>query len=70
MNEAFEKTAYELTENIPVGTYTMVQPPDGGMGQFRFLSKRFLEMTGLDRAAAIADPADREVIEGDLATIP
>ena len=56
MNEAFEKTAYELTENIPVGTYTMVQPPDGGMGQFRFLSKRFLEMTGLDRAAAIADP--------------
>jgi PAS domain S-box-containing protein len=56
VNEALEKTAYKLTENIPVGTYTMVQPPDGGMGQFRFLSKRFLEMTGLDRAAAIADP--------------
>lgn len=29
VNEALEKTAYELTENIPVGTYTMVQPPGG-----------------------------------------
>ena len=34
----------------------MVQPPGGGMGQFRFLSKRFLEMTGLDRESAVADP--------------
>lgn len=56
VNVALEKTAYELTENIPVGTYTMVQPPGGGMGQFRFLSRRFLEMTGLDRESAIADP--------------
>jgi len=56
VNEALEKTAFELTENIPVGTYTMVQPPGGGMGQFRFLSRRFLEMTGLDRESAVADP--------------
>lgn len=58
VNEVLEKTAFELTENIPVGTYTMVQPPGGGMGQFRFLSKRFLEMSGLDRELTIADPAN------------
>lgn len=51
-----ERTAYELTENLPVGTYTMVQPPDGGLAQFRFMSTRFLELTGLDREQAFADP--------------
>jgi len=56
VHKNFEREAYELTENIPVGTYTMVQPPGGGMGHFHFLSKRFLEITGLDRESAIADP--------------
>lgn len=56
MKPDFHKEAFELTENIPVGTYTMVQPPTGGMGRFCFLSKRFLEMTGLDRAATMEDP--------------
>jgi len=56
LKQDFHKTAFELTENIPVGTYTMVQPPSGGMGRFCFLSKRFLEMTGLDRATAVEDP--------------
>ncbi len=51
-----EKTAYELTENIPVGTYTMVQPPQGGMAYFAFMSTRFLELTGLTREEAQADP--------------
>jgi len=51
-----EQTAYDLTENIPVGTYTMVQPPDGGMARFEFMSTRFLELTGLEREAARADP--------------
>ena len=51
-----ERTAYELTENLPVGTYTMVQPPDGGMAQFRFMSTKFLELTGLTRERAYADP--------------
>lgn len=56
MSHALERVAFELTENIPVGTYTMVQPPGGGMGRFSFLSKRFLEMTGLDRESALSDP--------------
>lgn len=51
-----ERTAYELTENLPVGTYTMVQPPEGGLAQFRFMSTKFLELTGLTREAAYADP--------------
>nr|WP_274608864.1 diguanylate cyclase [Lamprobacter modestohalophilus] len=50
-----EKTAYELTENIPIGTYTMVQPADGGMAKFAFMSSRFLELTGLSRAEAVTD---------------
>jgi PAS domain S-box-containing protein len=56
MREQLERTAYELTENIPVGTYTMVQPPHGGMAYFSFMSTRFLELTGLERSAAEADP--------------
>jgi len=51
-----ERTAYELTENLPVGTYTMVQPPEGGLAQFRFMSTRFLALTGLTREEAYADP--------------
>ena len=51
-----ERTAYELTENLPVGTYTMVQPPDGGLAQFRFMSTRFLALTGLTREEAYRDP--------------
>ena len=50
-----EQTAYDLTENIPVGTYTMVQPADGGMARFAFMSSRFLELLGLDRDVAAAD---------------
>lgn len=56
LSSEIDKFSYELTENIPVGVYSMIQPATGGMGHFHFLSKRFLEMTGLDRAAAIADP--------------
>jgi PAS domain S-box-containing protein len=56
LQEQLERTAFELTENIPVGTYTMVQPPHGGMAYFSFMSTRFLELTGLERSAAEADP--------------
>jgi len=56
LREQLERTAFELTENIPVGTYTMVQPPHGGMAYFSFMSTRFLELTGLERSAAEADP--------------
>ena len=51
-----ERVAYELTENIPVGTYTMVQPASGGMAFFSFMSTRFLELTGLEREEAASDP--------------
>ena len=56
LHERLHRTAYDLTESIPVGTYTMVLPPSGGMGRFSFMSTRFLELTGLDREAAAADP--------------
>jgi|GEM_PF-3556029 len=51
-----EQTAYELTENIPVGTYTMVLRPGEPMAHFSFMSRRFLELTGLDREEAAANP--------------
>lgn len=51
-----EKTAYELTHHIPVGTYTMVLPPGSAMAHFAFMSDRFLEISGLDRQTAIANP--------------
>jgi len=54
--EQLERTAYELTENIPVGTYTMVLKPDDPLGKFSFMSTRFLELTGLERAEAESDP--------------
>lgn len=56
LQAAVERTAYELTDNIPVGTYTMVQPPDGGIGRFEFLSERFLEICGLAAEEARSDP--------------
>jgi PAS domain S-box-containing protein len=53
---SLENSAFEVTENIPAGTYTMVQPPGGGFARFTFLSSRFLEMCGLTREAAERDP--------------
>lgn len=53
---ALAETALSVTEAIPVGTYTMVLPPDGGMASFSFMSERFLEIAGLEREAAEADP--------------
>ncbi len=50
------RTALDITEAIPVGTYTMVLEPNAGMAQFRFMSERFLELTGLRREDALADP--------------
>jgi len=51
-----ERTAYEVTQNIPVGTYTMVLPPGGAMAKFSFMSSRFLELCGLERQAAEENP--------------
>lgn len=51
-----QRAAFELTENIPVGTYTMVQPPGGGLAYFSFMSTRFLELTGLTADQARENP--------------
>ena len=53
---ALERTAFEVTENIPVGTYTMVLPPGAALAHFSFMSERFLALCGLDRETAAADP--------------
>jgi diguanylate cyclase (GGDEF)-like protein/PAS domain S-box-containing protein len=48
--------ALAITEAIPVGTYTMHLPPEGGMASFGFMSERFLQICGLNRETAAADP--------------
>jgi len=53
---ALAEKALVITEAIPVGTYTMVQPPEGGMASFSFMSERFLQICGLKREEAAADP--------------
>ena len=50
------ENALAITEAIPVGTYTMVLPPQGGMASFSFMSERFLQICGLNREEAAADP--------------
>lgn len=50
------QTALAITEAIPVGTYTMVLRPGAELARFSFLSDRFLEITGLERQVAVADP--------------
>jgi len=52
--EQLQRTAYELTENIPVGTYVLEFDAEGSP-HFTFLSERFLAMTGLDREEVMAD---------------
>lgn len=54
--EKLESTAFEVTENIPAGTYTMILPPGGAMARFSFMSSRFLDLCGLDRQAAEENP--------------
>jgi PAS domain S-box-containing protein len=53
---ALERTALEVTENIPAGTYTMLLKPGEEMARFTFMSSRFLEICGLDRQAAEENP--------------
>lgn len=53
---ALERTAFDLTEHIPIGTYTMVQQPGDALAKFGFMSRKFLEITGLEDAEARADP--------------
>ncbi|MBE9176275.1 PAS domain S-box protein, partial [Synechocystis salina LEGE 06155] len=50
------KVALSITEAIPVGTYTMVLPAGEGMAYFSFMSEQFLQICGLDREEASANP--------------
>lgn len=50
------QTALAITEAIPVGTYTMVLRPGAELAKFSFMSERFLEICGLERKVAEADP--------------
>lgn len=54
--ERLQRTAYEVTENIPAGTYTMILKPGEEIASFTFMSSRFLELCGLDRQAAEENP--------------
>lgn len=59
MRLSMEKSAYELTENMPAGTYvlTLTPRPEGGVDlAFRFVSKRFLELFGVGRGALMENP--------------
>ena len=50
------QAALAITEAIPVGTYTMVLRPGAELAQFSFISERFLQICGLEREAAQANP--------------
>ena len=50
-----QRTAIELLQNVPMGTYTMLQPADGGIAQFSFVSDQFLKFLGLTREEALQD---------------
>ena len=46
-----QRIAYEVTENIPIGTFTITTGPHGTSPRFSFMSRRFLQITGLEAAA-------------------
>ncbi|MEB3271672.1 MAG: ATP-binding protein [Synechococcus sp.] len=52
------ESALAITEAIPVGTYTMVMPPDRPVAYFSFLSERFLQLCGVDRVRARQNPLE------------
>jgi PAS domain S-box-containing protein len=54
-----EKSAFELTENMPAGTYALVlsmNDQDQIAMHFRFISQRFLDFFGLTRAQVDQNP--------------
>ncbi len=44
-----ERIAYEVTENIPIGTFTITLGAASISPEFSFMSRRFLQITGLHR---------------------
>ena len=79
LRRSHEKSAYELTENMPAGSYTLTHEKveNGEIGfRFRFASRRFLEFFDVTREQLMDDssivfqsihPDDRESLaRGDL----
>lgn len=56
LRRTVEKTAYEVTKHIPVGTFTMALAPGASLPVFSFMSDRFLAMTGTTMEEARQDP--------------
>jgi signal transduction histidine kinase len=59
LRSSHEKSAYELTENMPAGTYAVTLTPNGGGGvdlAFRFISTRCLELFRANREDVMRDP--------------
>jgi PAS domain S-box-containing protein len=56
VQRAKNQAAVELTENIPVGTYTMVLASGSSTATFSFLCKRFLEIIGMSADEVRDDP--------------
>ncbi len=54
VRERLQRTAYELTENIPVGTYVL-EFDEAGAPRFTFVSERWLKMLDLRREGVLAD---------------
>jgi signal transduction histidine kinase len=54
--KTLDRTAYELTENIPVGTFAL-EFDRSGDPSFTFMSERWLDMLDLRRERAQADPS-------------
>jgi two-component system, sensor histidine kinase and response regulator len=53
--QKLEESVYELTENIPVGVYTIVLKPGNETARFSFVSKRFLELADVSQEEVLAN---------------
>lgn len=51
-----QRSAFELIQHIPVGTYTMRLAPGQSQARYTFLSQRFLKLTGLDPEQVYREP--------------
>lgn len=56
VRDELAQTALAITEAIPVGTYTMVLRPGARLARFSFMSERFLQICGVKREVAAANP--------------
>lgn len=51
-----ERTAFDLTENMPAGAYVMVQHAGETSARFTFVSRQFLKMLALTRDDVVGQP--------------